>query len=79
MPGSLSELERTSKQYRAALLAHDTATMKLLTQQYGAVWANIKQRTDNLTAVIVDARAAGEEVKPSWLFQKNRLQVLISH
>lgn len=76
MPDSISELERTSKQYRAALLTHDRGTMRLLTQRYGLVWANIKQRTDNLTAAIVDARAAGEEVKVSWLYQKNRLGIL---
>lgn len=64
-------------QFRRQLLAHDREAAAELIGYYGEVYRRLRQRIDVLLRQIADARAAGEEVSPAWLFQAERMQALL--
>ncbi len=76
MPDDLSQLERTAGDFRRDLLAHDRSVSRAMIDAYGETWQRLKARIDALNAQIRDARLVGETVNSSWLFQRNRLQML---
>lgn len=62
--------------FRRELMQMERAAATEMVRTYGQVWKRIKAQLDDLTAQIETARAAGETVSPSWLFERQRLQSL---
>ncbi len=65
-----------AEQHRRALLQRERRSASEMVRAYGEAWKRIKQRLDDLTQQIEQARGRGEEISPSWLFQYERLQSL---
>lgn len=59
---------------RAARLAADRALLKDLTDSYGRSFDAVRKELAQITKQIADARAAGIDVRPSWLFEQRRLE-----
>jgi len=65
-----------AEQHRRQLLQRERRAASEMVRAYGEAWKRIKARLDDLSEQIAQARARGEDVSPSWLFQFERLQVL---
>ncbi|MBI4496841.1 MAG: minor capsid protein [Chloroflexi bacterium] len=63
-------------EFRRQLLQGERAAATELVRAYGQAWQHIRGRLDALAQQIAAARARGEEVSLSWLFQQERLQTL---
>lgn len=63
-------------EFRRQLIARDRQAARAMIDAYREVWLRIKAQVDALNTQIQDARAAGETVSQSWLFQRNRLRTL---
>ena len=77
MPGP-GEIFEVAKRFRRSLLDRERNAASEMVRAYGQSWQRIKAQLDQVTSQIAAARAAGEEVSVSWLFQRRRLQVLQS-
>lgn len=69
---------RTVEKHRRELLAMERNAASAMVREYGQSWQNIRKSLDNITSMIADMRQAGEEVPPSWLFQRDRLKILLA-
>lgn len=72
-----AEIYQVANQFRAELLGRDAATSKELMRSYLIAARNIRQRILQLGERIDEARAAGERISPSWLYQQERLAALL--
>jgi SPP1 gp7 family putative phage head morphogenesis protein len=72
-----AEIYVVANQFRAELLARDGATTAELIRSYLIAARNIRQRILQLGERIDEARANGERVSPSWLYQQERLAALL--
>lgn len=66
------------EKHRRDLLRQERVAASAMVREYGAAWQRVRAQLDNLTRQIDEARRAGEEIKPSWLFEQNRLQSLLT-
>src|SRR3990167_4136565 len=66
--------EEKLRSQRAARLAADRALLKDLTDRYGTSLEAVRAELAVITKQIADARAAGVQVSPAWLFEKRRLE-----
>jgi SPP1 gp7 family putative phage head morphogenesis protein len=62
--------------FRTQALARERRAASELVHAYGESWKRIRIELNRLTAQIENARLAGEDVSPSWLFQQERLRSL---
>jgi SPP1 gp7 family putative phage head morphogenesis protein len=69
-------LERAAE-FRKALLDRDSAEAQYLARAYQPAIGRIDGELNRLISKIERAQAVGEDIKPSWLFQADRLQVLL--
>ncbi|PDW02286.1 phage minor head protein [Candidatus Viridilinea mediisalina] len=76
MTATVSELDATAAAFRAALLRRDEAALRRLMAAYQPAYAAIQREVAVLTAQIAAARAAGETIRPAWLRERGRLEVL---
>lgn len=65
-----------SRQFRQQILANERRAAAQMLHYYGGCWQQIRGSLDALQAKIADARAAGQDVSPAWLFQQGRLNEL---
>lgn len=72
----MSELIETAERFRAELLKRAGAAAAALTRAYITTWRRIEQRLDQLTTQIEQARARGEDVTKSWLYEQDRMETL---
>ena len=72
-----AELYQIANQFRAHLLARDALTARELTRSYLLAARRIRQQILQLGERIEQARAAGERMSPSWLYQQERLAALL--
>lgn len=71
---ALREIERLSDRHQAVIAARDRALLREMAVQYAYVHETLMEELARTTAKIVAARASGERVGVSWLFQEGRLQ-----
>lgn len=69
----MSPEERLRSQ-RAARLKADQALLRELQDAYGRSFDQVRRELARLTKQIAEARAAGGNVSPAWLFEAQRLQ-----
>ncbi|MBI2954243.1 MAG: hypothetical protein HYY30_08015 [Chloroflexi bacterium] len=65
-----------AERHRKALLANERKAATEMVYAYGEAWKRIKAQSDDLLRKVAEARAAGQDVKLSWLFQAERLRIL---
>jgi len=65
----MADIYDIAADFRRQLLDHDKTVARELIDYYGEVYRHLRQQIDFLLQQIADARAAGEEVSPAWLFQ----------
>ncbi len=71
-----SDIFEIADQHRRALLEHERKAASEMVHAYGEAWKRIKAQSDDLLRKIAEARAAGQDVNQSWLFQAERLRIL---
>lgn len=74
----MTNFERELQRQRARLLKADANGASAIVARYGRVRKRLNRRLDALTARIVEARRAGEEVRPGWLFAQERYRELVT-
>lgn len=74
----MASLLTTQREYRRRLLAADRQTARELVAVYADLERAIQAELSELTRRITQARAAGETVNQSWLFQEQRYRSLLS-
>ena len=72
----MADIFEVADLFRAELLRGERAAASALVEAYGQAWGRIREGVERVTARIAAAQAAGEEVSPAWLFQRDRLQAL---
>ncbi len=70
------DLERTVRRFREELLRNERRAASQMVRYYGEAWKRIRAEVDALAKQIADARKRGEEVRPSWLYEMDRLKRL---
>jgi len=78
MPGAKSpgQIYETAERFRRELLRNERRAASEIVHYYGQTWRRIKEQADDLLRMIREARDAGEEVSPAWLFRYRRLEEL---
>lgn len=71
-------LEREIEAQRRRLLAVENNGASEIVRSYKAVTRDLRANLDAMTARIEEARAAGEEVGPSWLVREERYAALVA-
>jgi len=71
--GQIYQIER---RFQRDLLRRERSAASEMVKYYGQIWGQIQRQLTELTRKISEARAAGEEVSPAWLFQQQRLESL---
>lgn len=72
----MNALRAAVERHREALLRRERAAAGRMVRAYGAAWSRISRDLTGLTERIEEARASGEEVSVSWLYQVDRLEAL---
>ncbi len=70
------EIYAVAERFRQELLRRERAAASEMVRQYGAIWRQIKARTEELMRQYYEAQAAGGAPAASWLFESRRLQDL---
>lgn len=73
-----AELYIVANHFRSELLARDAATTQQLMRSYLIAARNIRQRVLQFGERIEEARANGERISPSWIYQQERLAALLT-
>jgi SPP1 gp7 family putative phage head morphogenesis protein len=71
-----SRLVRITRAYRAKLAAQEREAVHALSQAHDTIWRGLQPHVERLRLNMADALASGEELKPSWAFQEQRLKTL---
>lgn len=71
-----STLQREIDAFRARLLRMEAQASEVLSSAYSDVLTQLDKHIIDVSQMIADARAAGIEPSPSWLFQQARYQEL---
>ena len=66
------EIQKVIKQYRRDLLAKERSAASELVRVYGEAWKRIKAELERLHTEYEAAKARGEKVDVSWIYQYNR-------
>lgn len=74
MASARSDLERTIARFKRELAQANAATSRTLIDSYTRSWVEIRRSLDLLTSQIDTARAAGQQVNATWLYQADRLR-----
>ena len=74
----MSTLLTTANRFKAELLQRERQAANAMVDTYGHAWQRLKYQLDALTAQIEEAKAAGVDVSPSWLFQQERYKALLA-
>ena len=75
-PNDDSDLEKVVRRFRRALLRGERQAASEMVRYYGEAWKRIRNRVVELAQQIQEARERGEEVRPLWLYEMERLQTL---
>ncbi len=67
-----------SQQFRSALLRHERDAASQMVKFYGDAYQAMQDRINELLRLIAQAQANGTPVKTSWLFEQDRLHILMS-
>lgn len=73
----MTDLERLIVRQRAKLLRVDRKGQADIVRTHQVVTARLNRRLAELTKRITEARRAGDEVRPGWLFAQERYRTLI--
>ncbi len=65
-----------ARRHRQELLQNERGAASQMVRYYGQSWQRIQGQLADFQRRIAEAKAAGEDVSPSWLFQVGRLEVL---
>lgn len=76
MPEPEGQIFEIAGRFRRELLRRERAAASEMVRYYGDVWRRIREQVDDLSRKIREAREAGEDVSPAWLFQQRRLESL---
>lgn len=72
------EIYRAVERHRRELLAGERQAASAMVRYYGVAWQRIQDQLADFQRRIAEAKAVGEEVGVSWLFQLGRLESLRS-
>lgn len=72
MPEELSELERVLNRFRQELLRNERQAASEMVRVYGEAWRRIRAELERLDAEYQRAKASGEKLSPSWIYEYNR-------
>jgi SPP1 gp7 family putative phage head morphogenesis protein len=72
------DLYAIARRQRAALIAGDDAALAEISRIYSTVNASVWRELESILAKIDAAQQAGEKVLPSWLYQRDRLRILLN-
>lgn len=72
----MPSLAQAALRFRAEILAHEEAAASRMVQVYGQAWTAIQYDLDTLQQQAQEARDAGREVGPGWLYREQRLTTL---
>jgi len=72
-----AEIHQIANQFRNALLARDTLAARELSRSYLLAARRIRQQILQLGQRIEAAKALGETISPSWLYQQQRLATIL--
>lgn len=75
----MTPFERDIERERARLLATERAAASQVARTYKTVLRRLRSRLGGLTRQIDEARTAGVEVRPAWLFGQRRYRDLIDN
>lgn len=65
-----------ARRHRREMLQNERGAASQMVRYYGQSWQRIQAQLDEFQRRIAEAKAAGEDVSPSWLFQLGRLETL---
>ncbi len=65
-----------ARRHRRELLQNERSAASQMVRYYGQSWQRIQAQLADFQRRIAEAKAAGEDVSPSWLFQLGRLETL---
>lgn len=74
----MPDIYDTAEQFKSRLATRERRAAAQLVRAYGVAYLRLKQKLDELTKEIAEARAAGGEVPASWLYERGRLASLKS-
>ncbi len=77
MPGP-GRIYEAVERFRGELLRGERAVASDIIRAYGQAWQRLRVEIETLTRRYYETQDAGEEVRPSWLFQKRRLDSLLA-
>ena len=72
------KLQAVTSQYKARLLAHETTAVQTLNSAYSTALSHIQPTLDALIKEIADAKANGETINPSWIYERDRLKKVMA-
>lgn len=75
---ALAELYQAAANHRSQLLRRDARSSAVMVRLYSESARRIEQRVLQLGQQIDQANARGERISPSWLYQQERLQALLT-
>lgn len=70
-------LQTVAAHFQAQLLKRDSTAANAMLRAYGSAWQSIRKDLDLLLKKIAEQKAAGLDVNQAWLFQQNRLALLL--
>jgi len=68
---------RAAAQHRAALLRLERDAASAMVREYGRTWINVQQRLAGFLAQLAALQRAGTPPPPSWLYERDRMTVLL--
>lgn len=73
---ALSDLERTIREHRAALIRGDRGAALVMAGHYRTALTGIEREIDRLTLRMERTQERGERLRPNWAYREQRLEAL---
>ena len=73
----MSALDDHLKAHRRKIIEREEQTFREILAAYDEIEQELKRAYRELQKKIIDARAAGEEISPSWVYRERRLRKLL--
>ncbi|HZT60998.1 MAG TPA: phage minor head protein [Pyrinomonadaceae bacterium] len=66
-----------AERFKRRLIARERRSASEMVRVYARAWDTIREQLGQLTRQMDEARSKGEQVSPSWLFRRDRLEALL--
>lgn len=73
----MSALDDVLKKHRRRVIEREEATFRQLLREYEAIQTELERQIRALEKKAAEAKAAGRDISPSWLFRERRLETLL--